>query len=315
MAGLFLVQTRDRDFADSALAAARAAIRAARLPGAERGGVSRLAAAPRAAYLRRAGKPARRRRRSGRGRGHADLRRQDGPAGARSLARLDRAAGAGLEPDRRPFRRFGPPRRPHLPLHRLFRCLPAVPRRECALFSTSLLAAAAALPRLSFDAQGVYEFAFNVVPVGDDTVFAELKTLGPGPGRRADRRRGRLPQCGEAAAGAADARAARRADRAPIAKGSPQIVAASCRGISATRYAVRFPAGSIPGWLLAALRAAGLPAAASMSMAGRAAATSRSPRRSPQPRGSRSNGSTRSAWRDARAGRLSRAGRAQFPDL
>lgn len=48
------------------------------------------------------------------------------------------------------------------------------------VFSTSLLAAAAALPRLSFDAQGVYEFAFNVVPVGDDTVFAELKTLGPG---------------------------------------------------------------------------------------------------------------------------------------
>ena len=47
------------------------------------------------------------------------------------------------------------------------------------LFSTSLLAAGAALPRLSFDPQGVYEFAFNVVPIGDDTVFAELKTLGP----------------------------------------------------------------------------------------------------------------------------------------
>lgn len=47
------------------------------------------------------------------------------------------------------------------------------------LFSTSLLAAAAAMERLSFDAQGIYEFAFNVVPVGDDTVFAELKTLGP----------------------------------------------------------------------------------------------------------------------------------------
>ncbi|MEA3029089.1 MAG: hypothetical protein QOG13_414 [Sphingomonadales bacterium] len=50
---------------------------------------------------------------------------------------------------------------------------------EMRLFSTSLLAAAQALPRLSFDRQGVYEFAFNVVPVGDDTVFAELKTLGP----------------------------------------------------------------------------------------------------------------------------------------
>ena len=31
--------------------------------------------------------------------------------------------------------------------------------------ATSLLAAASALPRLSFDAQGVYELAFNVVPV------------------------------------------------------------------------------------------------------------------------------------------------------
>src|ERR1051325_907392 len=50
---------------------------------------------------------------------------------------------------------------------------------DMRLFSTSLLAAANALPRLSFDAQGVYEFAFNVMPVGDDTVFAELKTLGP----------------------------------------------------------------------------------------------------------------------------------------
>ena len=47
------------------------------------------------------------------------------------------------------------------------------------IFSTSLLAATQALPRLSFDAQGVYEFAFNVVPTGNDTIFAELKTLGP----------------------------------------------------------------------------------------------------------------------------------------
>ena len=51
--------------------------------------------------------------------------------------------------------------------------------QERRFFSTSLLAAARALPRLSFDPQGVYEFAFNVVPVGNDTVFAELKTLGP----------------------------------------------------------------------------------------------------------------------------------------
>src|SRR4051794_22191517 len=48
------------------------------------------------------------------------------------------------------------------------------------VFSTSLLAAANALPRLAFDTQGVYEFAFNVVPIGNDTIFAELKTLGPG---------------------------------------------------------------------------------------------------------------------------------------
>src|SRR5262245_2841801 len=49
---------------------------------------------------------------------------------------------------------------------------------ERRVFSTSLLAAAQALPRLSFDAQGVYEFAFNVVPTGNDTVFAAMKTLG-----------------------------------------------------------------------------------------------------------------------------------------
>lgn len=47
------------------------------------------------------------------------------------------------------------------------------------VFSTSLLAAAHAMPRLRFNPQGVYEHAFNVVPIGDDTVFAELKTLGP----------------------------------------------------------------------------------------------------------------------------------------
>lgn len=48
------------------------------------------------------------------------------------------------------------------------------------VLSTSLLAALDALPRVRFDAQGVYEFAFNVVPIGDDTVFEELKLLGPG---------------------------------------------------------------------------------------------------------------------------------------
>jgi asparagine synthase (glutamine-hydrolysing) len=48
-----------------------------------------------------------------------------------------------------------------------------------SLFSTSLLAAVDALPSVSFDPQGVYELAFNVAPIGDDTVFSELKTLGP----------------------------------------------------------------------------------------------------------------------------------------
>ncbi|HEX8621913.1 MAG TPA: hypothetical protein VF718_08060, partial [Allosphingosinicella sp.] len=50
---------------------------------------------------------------------------------------------------------------------------------EMTIFSTSLLSAVGALPRVSFDPQGVYEFAFNVAPIGDDTVFNELKTLGP----------------------------------------------------------------------------------------------------------------------------------------
>lgn len=47
------------------------------------------------------------------------------------------------------------------------------------IFSTSLLAAAQALPRLSFYAQGVYELVFNVMPIGNDTIFAELKMLSP----------------------------------------------------------------------------------------------------------------------------------------
>jgi asparagine synthase (glutamine-hydrolysing) len=48
------------------------------------------------------------------------------------------------------------------------------------LFSTSLLAAVESLPRVTLDPQGVYELAINVAPVGDDTIFSELKTLGPG---------------------------------------------------------------------------------------------------------------------------------------
>ncbi|HEX8379655.1 MAG TPA: hypothetical protein VF619_03780 [Allosphingosinicella sp.] len=50
---------------------------------------------------------------------------------------------------------------------------------DMSLFSTSLLAAVAVLPRVTFDPQGVYELAFNAAATGDDTVFNELKTLGP----------------------------------------------------------------------------------------------------------------------------------------
>lgn len=45
--------------------------------------------------------------------------------------------------------------------------------------TTSFLAAAEAQPRLGWHDQGVYEFAFNVFPIGDDTVFAEVRRLGP----------------------------------------------------------------------------------------------------------------------------------------
>jgi asparagine synthetase B (glutamine-hydrolysing) len=50
---------------------------------------------------------------------------------------------------------------------------------EARLFSTSFLAAAGALPSLRFNRQAVYEMAFNVVPIGDDSVFEELRLLGP----------------------------------------------------------------------------------------------------------------------------------------
>lgn len=46
-------------------------------------------------------------------------------------------------------------------------------------YSTSFVAAAKSLPNPRFDPQGVYEFAFNVVPLGNDTVFDGLKTLSP----------------------------------------------------------------------------------------------------------------------------------------
>lgn len=45
--------------------------------------------------------------------------------------------------------------------------------------STSLMASVEAQPAVHWHEQGVYEFAFNVFPVGDDTVFREVRRLGP----------------------------------------------------------------------------------------------------------------------------------------
>lgn len=50
---------------------------------------------------------------------------------------------------------------------------------EGSFFSTSFLAATDAMPRLRFDAQGLYEYAFNAAAIGDDTVIEGMKTLGP----------------------------------------------------------------------------------------------------------------------------------------
>ncbi len=50
---------------------------------------------------------------------------------------------------------------------------------EQSMFSTSLLAATSCLPELHFYPQAVYEHAFNIASIGDDTVFRELKKLGP----------------------------------------------------------------------------------------------------------------------------------------
>ena len=47
------------------------------------------------------------------------------------------------------------------------------------VFSTALLGLVATRPRVRFAAQGLYEFAFNVTALGDDTVFEGIGTLGP----------------------------------------------------------------------------------------------------------------------------------------
>lgn len=177
MAGLFLVQARDRDFADSALAAARAQFA---LHGFAAGpelavGGWRLLHAP---YI--LGGPETLLVQGDDLVAVAGTLTCDGRMGEPAL----RAVLAMEKPD---WSRLGGQfvvlvRRAGrtLVFTDYFGAFQLFHDAEMRLFSTSLLAAANALPRLSFDTQSVYEFAFNVVPIGNDTVFAELKTLGPG---------------------------------------------------------------------------------------------------------------------------------------
>jgi hypothetical protein len=179
MAGLFLVQTRDRGFADPALAAARrqfalhgfAGCTEHAIPGWHvlhapygQGGPETLLAdgddlVAVAGTLTCDGM-------MGRGalealRGMADLPAPDwSRLGGHFVALVRRAGRSFLLTD-------------YFAAFQLFH------DSGMRLFSTSLLAAAQALPRLTFDTQSVYEFAFNVVPIGNDTVFAELNPLGP----------------------------------------------------------------------------------------------------------------------------------------
>lgn len=171
MAGLFLVQTRDRAFADAAIAGARGRLGTAverEIPGwkilhapYEQGGPNTFLA---------------------RGEDFAAVAGTltcDGRMGAEALQALltmempewDRLGGQFAALVHRAGR--------SLLFTDYFGAFQLFHDPEMRFFSTSLLSAVGALPRLSFDPQGVYEFAFNVVPIGDDTVFSELKTLGP----------------------------------------------------------------------------------------------------------------------------------------
>jgi hypothetical protein len=60
-----------------------------------------------------------------------------------------------------------------------FACFPVYHDSKLNLFSTSLLASAMGLPRVTFDRQGLYEYALQVAVLGDDTVLSEIKRLGP----------------------------------------------------------------------------------------------------------------------------------------
>ncbi len=179
MAGLFLVRARDRDFADAALAAARAqfalhgfsACSEIELPGWRLLHAPHILGGPESLLAEGEDLVA-----------VAGTLAFDGQMGRPALAALLREA-ALPSPDwsrlsgqfvalvRRGGRTFL--------LTDYFAAFQLFHDAEMRLFSTSLLAAAKALPRLSFDAQAVYEFAFNVVPIGNDSVFAELKLLGP----------------------------------------------------------------------------------------------------------------------------------------
>jgi hypothetical protein len=176
MAGLFLVQARDRGFADSALAAARAQFALHGFAGCTEQEVGgwRLLHAP---YI--AGGPETLLVEGGDLVAVAGTLICDGKMGAPALKALlgmekpdwSRLGGQFVALVHRAGRSFL--------FTDYFAAFQLFHDADMRLFSTSLLAAANALPRLSFDPQGVYEFAFNVVPVGDDTIFAEVKTLGP----------------------------------------------------------------------------------------------------------------------------------------
>ena len=51
----------------------------------------------------------------------------------------------------------------------------ATPGQE--VVTTSFLAAARSLPRVTFDPQGLYEFVFNATPLGESTVLGEIRKL------------------------------------------------------------------------------------------------------------------------------------------
>ena len=181
-----------------------------------------------------------------------------------------------------------------------------------SLFSTSLLARGARRCRGSrFDPQGVYEFAFNVVPIGDDTVFAELKTLGPDRIVELVPRRRPGPAGRQAAARAAGGDADRGADRAaprPAGRGRRGRMSAT----SATTSIARLSGGLDSRLVLAALRAEGCRPHVYVYGGPDERRRPHRPRDRRRRRASRSTGSTRRPAR-ARAGRIPRAGRAQLP--